>query len=340
MLSRTEFTKRTFIALGVALIPVLVWYLFDVILIAVAALLISELLWIGAEPLTRWLRLPPRLALLLAGIAILAVVVGGSYLFGTRMAAQLQDVIQRAESGQSSIVDMVRSSPVGSALMSHLGSGINLMDLLPRVFTMSARLLGGIVAAIVAGVFFAAQPQLYLTGLIQLFPPRLHGRASETVEHVATALRLWLLGQLCQMVVIGALSTLAVWLIGLPSPLALGLIAGLAEFIPFLGPVIAAVPAVLVAATQSPHAVLWVIVAYAVVHQAEGNLIMPFIRRFMVFIPPAVILLAIVAIGVLFGAIAIPLASPIAVVTFVLVKKLYIRDTLGEDSAIPGEIED
>jgi predicted PurR-regulated permease PerM len=339
MLSRTEFTKRTFIVLGVALIPVLGWYLFDVILIAVAALLVSELLWLGAEPLTRWLRLPPRVALCLAGLAILAIVVGGFYVFGTRMTAQLEDVIQRAQSGQSSIVNFARESPVGNMLMTHLGSGVSLMEILPRIFKISAGVLGGSVAAIVAGVFFAAQPQLYLAGLIQLFPPRLHGQASETVEHVAAALRLWLLGQLCQMALIGVLSTLAVWLIGLPSPFALGLIAGLAEFIPYLGPVIAAVPAVLVAANQSPHSIVWVIVAYTLIHQAEGHVIMPFIQRYMVFIPPAVILLAIVAIGMLFGAVAIPLASPIAVVAFVLVKKLYIRDTLGEDSAIPGETE-
>ncbi|HLH90847.1 MAG TPA: AI-2E family transporter [Xanthobacteraceae bacterium] len=338
-MSRIEFIKRTFIVLGVALIPVLVWYLFDVILIAVAALLVGELLWLGAEPLTRWLRLPPHLALFLSGIGILAIVGGGFYVFGTGMTGQLQDVIQRAQSGQSSIVNLVRESALGNMLMSHLRSGINLMDVLPRVFTVSVGVLGGIVAAIVAGVFFAAQPQLYLAGLIQLFPPRLHGQANETVEHVATALRLWLLGQLCQMVLIGVLTTLVVWLIGLPSPFALGLIAGLAEFIPYLGPVIAAIPAVLVAANQSPHTILWVIVAYTLIHQAEGHVIMPFIQRFMVFIPPAVILLAIVAIGALFGALAIPLASPIAVMAFVLVKKLYIRDTLGEDSAIPGETE-
>jgi predicted PurR-regulated permease PerM len=139
------------------------------------------------------------------------------------------------------------------------------------------------------------------------------------------------------MVMIGALSMLAVWLIGLPSPLALGLIAGIAEFIPYVGPIISAIPAILVAATQSLDAVIWTVVAYTLIHQAEGHLVMPFIQRHMVFIPPAVILLGIVAIGALFGAQAIPLASPLAVLIFVLIKKLYVRDTLGEDSPIPGE---
>lgn len=336
-ISRTEFTTRTFIVLGIALLPLLTWYLFDVVLIAVAALLISELLWLSAEPLTRWLRLPERLALLLGGLAILAIVVAVSYLFGSRMVAQLEDVVQRAQSGQSSILDMIRASPVGSMILSHSGSSVDLLSLVPRVFTISLSVASAIVAAIVAGAFFAVQPDLYVAGLIQLFPPRLHEQVRETAAHVGTALRLWLLGQLFEMLLIGLLTTLVAWLIGLPSYLALGLIAGLAEFIPYLGPIIAAVPAILVAATQSPHAIIWVIVAYTLIHQAEGQLIMPFIQRYMLFIPPAVILLGIVAIGALFGPMAIPLASPIAVVLFVLTKKLWIRDALGEESVIPGE---
>jgi predicted PurR-regulated permease PerM len=120
-----------------------------------------------------------------------------------------------------------------------------------------------------------------------------------------------------------------VWLNGLPSPFALGLIAGIAEFIPYVGPVIAAVPAVLVAATQGLSAVIWTVLAYVLIHQAEGHVLMPLIQRWMVFIPPAVILLGIATIGSLFGAWAIPLASPITVVLFVMVNKLYVRETLG-----------
>src|ERR1051325_6367053 len=174
-LNRAEFIKRCFIALAIALLPILVWYLFDVILIGVGALLLAELLGLGADPLTRWLRVPPRLALPISALVI----------------------------------------------------------------------------------FFAAQPQVYVSGLIQLFPPSLHLRAEDTIQRIGRALRLWLLGQLIQMVLIGVLSTIAVLLIGLPSPWALGLMAGIAEFVPFIGLIISAIPAVLVAATQSSHGVIW-----------------------------------------------------------------------------------
>jgi len=139
------------------------------------------------------------------------------------------------------------------------------------------------------------------------------------------------------MVLIGVLSGLAAWIIGLPSAIALGLIAFAAEFVPYLGPIIAAVPAVLVAATINTTALLWTIAAYVIIHQIEGNLFTPLIQRRLVLIPPAVMLLGIVAISLLFGPAAVIFAAPIVVVVFVAVKVLYVRDTLGEDTEIPGE---
>jgi predicted PurR-regulated permease PerM len=128
-----------------------------------------------------------------------------------------------------------------------------------------------------------------------------------------------------------------VWIIGLPAPIALGLIAGVAEFVPYLGPIVAAIPAVLVAVTKSPQAVAWTLLAYVIIHQTEGNVIVPLVQRHLVSIPPAVMLLAIVTIGFLFGTVAMIFAAPIAVVIFVVVKKLYVRDTLGEKTSVPGE---
>jgi predicted PurR-regulated permease PerM len=338
-MSRAEFIKRTFIAVGVALIPVLVWYLFDVVLITMGALLIAELLNLGADPFRRWFNLPRSVSLALSGLIILVVFGGAAYLFGTRMAAQLQDVFQRAASGQNSIVNAVQQSDLGKLVASHIQNAGEVVSKLPYFFTVSAGFLAGVIVMIIVGVFLAAQPDIYRSGLVQLFSPRQQRQAEETIEGVANAIRLWLLGQLLQMAIIGLMSTLAVWLIGLPSPLALGVIAGIAEFVPYLGPIIAAIPAVLVAATQGVDAVIWTLVAYIVIHQAEGHLVMPFIQRRMVYIPPAVILLGIAAIGSLFGSLAITLASPMAVVLFVVIKKLYVRDTLGEESPLPGEAQ-
>jgi predicted PurR-regulated permease PerM len=336
-MSRPEFITRCFIVLAIALVPILVWYLFDVILICVSALLLSELLALGAEPFIRRLKFPRQLALALSSLLIFAGVGGAVYLFGSRVVSDLQNLIQNAQSGQGTIISSIQSWEIGKLALEHIHNQADLVGMLPRVFTISLGFVGAMVVVIVAGVFFAAQPQLYLSGLVQLFPPRLHGTAEDLFWHIGRALRLWLLGQFIEMVVIGLLTLLAAWLLGLPSPFALGLIAGLAEFVPYVGPIISAIPAVLVAATQSMHAVLWTIVAYTLIHQAEGHLIMPYIQQRMIFVPPAVILLSIVAIGSLFGIVAIPLATPLAVICFVVTSKLYVRDALGEDARLPGE---
>ena len=154
------------------------------------------------------------------------------------------------------------------------------------------------------------------------------------IDGVGEALRLWLLGQLIEMVLIGALVTFAVWLIGVPSSLALGLIAGIGEFIPYLGPILAAIPAILVALTKSPELTLWTVVAYLIIHQIEGQIIAPLVQNRMVSIPPAVMLLGIAGLTYLFGTVAIIFAAPMAVVIFAAVNLLYVRDTLHEKTQL------
>jgi predicted PurR-regulated permease PerM len=123
----------------------------------------------------------------------------------------------------------------------------------------------------------------------------------------------------------------------LPSPLALGVIAGLAEFVPYVGPIVAAIPAILVATTQGPSAVLWTAIAYLMIHQIEGNLVAPLIQRQLIFIPPAVMLFAIITVLFVFGDFSVIFAGPIAVIIFVAVNKLYVRDRLHENTVLPGE---
>ena len=96
-------------------------------------------------------------------------------------------------------------------------------------------------------------------------------------------------------------------------------------------------PALLVATTQGANAVLWTAVAYILIHQLEGNLITPLIQRQLIFIPPAVMLLAIVTVLFVFGGFTVIFAGPIAVIIFVAVNKLYVRDSLGERTVLPGE---
>lgn len=338
-LTTGEFFKRTVIVLLVALIPVLVWFLFDVILIAIGAILVAALIHLVAEPFVQRCRLPQSIALIISGIVIAGVVAGAAYLFGTQVDAELSDVLHRATAAVSQITKQMQGSEIGKLLLTHIqgGSGFSIPGLLSRIFSGGVSFLEALVVIVIGGLYIAAQPRLYRSGLVQLFPPKWHANVNETLDDIGHALRLWLLGEIIQMVLIGALSTAAVWLIGLPSPLALGVIAGFAEFVPYLGPIIAAVPALLVATTQGGDAILWTALAYLFIHQIEGNVVVPLIQRHMIFIPPAVMLLGIVTILFLFGGLSVVFAGPIAVIIFVAIKKLYVRDSLGEKTSIPGE---
>lgn len=338
-LTTVEFFWRAVILVSVALIPVLIWFLFDVILIVVGAILIAVLLRLVAEPFMRWGRLPEALALIVAGILVVGVFAGAGYLFGTQIQGEFTDVMQRANTGVTSIMKRLQGSQTGQIILQHIkgGNSFSVTDVLSSVFTVSVRFLEAVVVTVIAGFYLAAQPTLYRSGLAKLFSRRLRKEADETLEDIGLALRLWLIADIIQMILIGALSTVAVWLIGLPSPLALGVIAGLAEFVPYVGPLIAAVPAILVASTQGMNTVLWTAIAYILIHQLEGNLIAPLIQRQLIFIPPAVMLLGIVTVLFVFGGFAVIFAGPIAVIIFVAVNKIWVRDSLGERTVLPGE---
>ncbi len=333
-----EFVKRTAIAVALAPLPLLAWYLRDFFLVLVGSLLVAMLLQLVSEPLVRWCRLSDGMALAIAGLIILLIVAGCGYLFGTQLTAELQDVFSRADAATKTISQELQHSQIGRTALSHLeGGSFSLADFVGSFVRLSAHLIEATIFTIAAGVYLAVQPAMYRRGASQLFPPVRRPAVEQTIEDIGRAVRLWLLGQIIQMCVIGAITTAAVWLIGLPSPLALGAIAGLAEFIPYLGPILSAVPAVLVAFTSGFYPALWTIVAYIIIHQLEGNLIVPLVQRRMVFIPPAVLLLSIVAVTELFGMVGIIFAAPIAVIAFVAVKKLYVRDGLGVPTELPGE---
>jgi predicted PurR-regulated permease PerM len=338
LVSYQDLLKRTLLVVGVALLPVLIWYLFDVILIAFGAVVVAMLLWLGAELIMRWLSVREGIALLLSGTLILIVLATVAALFGTQVTNELQDVIQRVESGAAGLQSYLEKSQIGKMVASHVtGDSFSLTSILTSLLQVSSNVIEGVVISLISGIYLAAQPRLYRDGLIQLFPPQDHAYARDRIDAIAGALRLWLIGQLIQMVLIGVLATAAVWALGVPSAIALGLIAGLGEFVPYLGPILAAIPAILVALTRSLDTAVWTTAAYVAINQVEGHLVIPLIQRHFVFIPPAVILLGIVAITALFGPAAIVFAAPMTVVVFVAVKVFYVSDLLGEATDIPGK---
>jgi predicted PurR-regulated permease PerM len=317
---------------------VFIYFFFEIVLLTIGAILTAVVVVLIAAPFENRLKLHRWASLPLAVLILAAVVVGTGYLFGTRLAFDIQNVVSRMDEAQNSIRASLETSQVGKLLLSHMGDvNIPIANIATSVFSISARFVADALVAVIAGVYLAAQPSLYLDGFLMLFPQQERAHAEETVTAVGNGLYRWLEGQFITMFLIGGLSTVAWLAIGLPSPFGLGLIAGVTEFIPYVGPIIAAIPALLVAATQSPATVLWTFIAYIGIHTIEGNVISPLIQRELVYVPPALMLLGIASISIVFGTAAILFAAPIVVVLFVLIKKLYVRDSLGEPTPLPGE---
>ncbi len=336
-MTREEFARRAAVAVMLALAPLLVWYLFNVVLIVIGALLIAALLEIVAEPFN-WLRFPRSLALVASAVVIASIFLGAGYLFGAGIMSEMQEVIGRLSEVGKSISSALRASPFGAQFLSGIqAKNVPVEQIAGEILSKSLGFAGAVVVTIFIGVYIAAQPAVYRDGLIKLFPFQLRATANDTVDLLAAALRLWLLGQIIEMVMIGVLFGFSAWIIGLPPALALGVIAGVAEFVPYLGPIIAIIPAALVAVTLKPVTLLWTIVAFELIHLLEGNLIMPVIQQRMVFIPPAVMLSSIVFLSSLFGLGGVVFAAPLTVVLYVLITKLYVRDSLGEPTTLPGE---
>ncbi len=339
MTGDAEFVHKTLIVLGLIVLVLLFWKLADVLLLAFGAILVALILHASAEMLVRYLRVPERWSLSVASLIIFALFLGLSVLFGTQIRSQFANVVERMP---AALDDLGKSIGVGAVSddLTEIINNVPTGGIASRLAGIGGTILGGLtnfVLVIVAGIYIAASPRVYFEGVVKLFPIRHHERVKSSLLASGEALKLWLISQLIAMTCVGLLSGLAYWIIGLPSPYGLGLIAGVADFIPFLGPFLGAAPAVIIAFSVSSEAALWTIFAVLIIQQIEGNIIQPLVTRRVITTPPALALFAILAGSVLFGTLGLIFGFPLAVVTFVLVKKLYVRETLGEQTTVPGE---
>jgi predicted PurR-regulated permease PerM len=336
-----KFIRRVLIVLALAAVAFLLWQLRTVVVMLFGAVVVATVFRALADLLKTWTRLPDGAAVALSILLILGLLVGIISVFGGQIADQVAILTQALpdawRSFQTRIADLGFGDPLAALADSARPSGGGGAAGIGR-FVMSVG--GGIADTLVVvfgGIFLAAQPNFYRIGTIKLVPQAKRALVAEAMIDSERALRLWLRGQLLAMVVVGLLTGLGLWLIGVPSAFALGLLAGLLEFIPFAGPVLAAIPGVLLALVVSPELALGTVALYVGIQQIEGNLLQPLVQRYAVDLPPVVLLFSLLAFGMLFGVIGIIFAAPLTVVSYVLVKRLYVQEALGTKTPIPGE---
>ena len=335
------FVRRVLIVLGVAALFFLAWQLRLLLLMLFGAVVVATIFRAVADGIAHYTKLPNAAAMALSILIILGSLIALGTLFGAHVVQQVQTLSETLPAAWQAIEQRVGDVGLSEQLKGVVATittpGGGSLSGFGRTLLSIGSGVADLLVVIFAGIYLATQPHFYRTGVIKLIPPARRKVAVEAMLESERALRLWLKGQALAMVVVGLLTGLGLWALGVPSALVLGLMAGLLEFIPFLGPIIAGVPAVLLALAISPEVGLSVIILYVAIQQFEGNLLTPLVQQYAVDLPGAVLLFSLIGFGTLFGTLGVILAAPLAVVVLVLVKRLYVIETLDTPTPLPGE---
>lgn len=342
----TIFRRTLLVSAGIGFAVVL-WRLTDLILLLIAGALVAFIFSKLADLIQRRLKVPHPLALTLA-ILLPILFVGFVFAaFGNLMAGQFAILFDKLPDAIAVVQDWLRTSALGRELSQNVGSfmpeGSRIVSVVQTVFSSLGTVVTSLVVVLVAGIYLAAQPRLYGRGVLHLVPPQARHKTVSTVRAVADAISSWLKAQGVSMVFVGVFTGVALSIVGIPAAPAIGLVAGLCEFVPYLGTIVVAIPAILIGFSISPETGVWTIIALLIVQQVQGNIVQPLVQSSMAELPPALTVFSLIASGVLLGPMGVILAVPLTVVLQTLVKELVVYQQLhdhpggqGASHARPG----
>lgn len=332
------FAKISFTLLSVALA---LYLASDVVLLIFAGMLLAIFLngiadWLKAHtPLSRQ-----------ACVGVVVLLLVGLFAFGgwwvaPRVSDEFAQLNKRVPESFAEIRDSLRQYSWGRTFLDEIGqqadsarSAGTTRSILTRMTGVVSSLLGwltNILIIVFIGLYGANEPGLYRRGFMHLIPKPHRKRADEVLTGVSDTLFWWVIGKLISMTVVGVLTTLGLWLLDVPLAFLLGVISAAFTFIPNVGPILSAIPAVLIGFSVSPRLALYIVGLNLAVQVLESYFITPFVQRRTVSLPPVVIISAQILMGVLFGAIGLALATPLTAAAFVLVQMIYVKDILHDD---------
>jgi predicted PurR-regulated permease PerM len=324
------------IGVTVVVLLVLLWYAIDVFLLLFMGIFIAVLLRAPADWLAGHTGWSEGVTLSLVIFLLIALLAVGGFFFGRtvvnqswQLTQQLPKVVEkvrerlrRTDYGKQLAEATERPPPEASAQV--VGKGLRLVG-----STFAA--VGSLVVVLFIGIFLAWQPSAYRRGFVRLFPERRRKRVREVLNAIGYVLQRWLVGQVVLMTIVGMLTWIGLHFLGVPFALPLALFAAFAEFVPYIGPIVAGIPAVLVALAEGPELAIWVAGLYIAIQSVESYLLTPLIQQRAVYLPPALLLFSQVILGVTAGPLGVIVATPLAAAGLVAVNKLYIEDILGDN---------
>jgi predicted PurR-regulated permease PerM len=206
------------------------------------------------------------------------------------------------------------------------------------VFSTTIASMTGLILVVFLTIFFAADPETYTEGILHLLPHAHRERGGEVLATMGRSLRAWLVARSIAMVTIGAIVTAVMAILGVRASVALGVIAGLLEFVPVFGPIIGAIPAIALGFVDSPQKAFAVFIAFVIIQQLEGNVLIPLLLQRAVEVPPALSLIGIASLGIVLGVLGVVIAEPLVAVALVAVKMLYVEPVRHDATVQPETV--
>lgn len=335
--------RRALPPLGAIAAAILIlWALSHVLyalLLGFAGLLLALFLRGISDGLSRWTKIPSKLALPLVLISVLGLMAAAIWFVAPGIGRQVDQLAESLPDALGRLGEWLDDYEWGrtlSAKVSSAASDLPVRQSLSRAGGLAATLfgaLGGYVVFLFVGVFLAFDPATYRRGLLALVPHSKRDRAQEVLAAGAHILRMWLFGKVVAMILVGILTWLGLMFLGIPLAMTLAVAASVLTFIPNFGPILAAVPALLLALLQGPQEVLYVAILYVAVQTVESYIVTPLIQQQAAKLPPALILLGQITMATLAGSLGLILATPLVALAMVWVRMLYVEDFLGDHDA-------
>ncbi len=334
--SNTLFTKRIWLAGGIIafiiIFLLLFKTLFSLILLVLASVLLAVYFHGFAHLLTK-IKIPEKISVFVAVLFNVLLIAVFFWFVGARLSSQVTQLSDTLPATIDNAQQKISSLPLGDKLIQYLqssGTSQKTMAIAKQFFSSGFGIVSDLYIIILMSLFFTASPSVYTKGVVALMPSQqAKDKCGELLQELNTVLKKWLKGQIIGIVFIAALSAGGLLILGLPLVFSLSLIAGLLNFIPNFGPIIALIPAVLIAFTQSGSKALIVIGIYTGIQIIQSAVQQPLVQKKMVNIPPALTIIGQVAMGALGGFWGILLATPIVAIVMTIVDKLYLKKSMG-----------
>lgn len=305
---------------------------------------------------TRWLQTKLRIrrsqALFIVLFSISALLAGLAILRGPAMLQQLAALQTSIPQATQEIVMRLNGQTSGRWLTAHLADSVRNSDGLSfavsglrSIMTLTTLTIAGLIVILFTSLFLAAEPDFYLRGLFRLAPAPSRTVLNRCLESARSSLQSWLVAKLLSMVIIGVMVALGLWILRVPLPGTLGVIAGLLTFIPNLGPVLSVVPATLLAFAISPGRGVLTLLLFGLVHFLEGNVVTPLAERKIVTLPPALTLAVQLLLASFTGILGVALAAPITAALLGILNVLLPHSaepaaTPNRENSTPMSLED